>query len=257
MTTFHLFPQLPWELRAQIWEMAVEPRQVDVIVSSHFDDQYVYKDYSKFELWGPKIWASRTPRSTPPVLHACQEARNHLQRQKIYEQAFSITPAVVLKELHDTPKFRAWRYRKKSKGGAVANLDFNAEAERERRFDGDKIQRLRTGIRTDRFEDFEGEYLLDTFPNLKELHINCHTGDVENWVCHYDELDRMIGADNVWIIPFRTDPSTIKGPITLAKMRPLVHEIWRRQDEEWGRIPIEDGANTGLPLEEMGALVGE
>ncbi|KAJ4415246.1 hypothetical protein N0V85_002816 [Neurospora sp. IMI 360204] len=29
-TTFHLFPHLPWELRAQIWELTITPRTVEV-----------------------------------------------------------------------------------------------------------------------------------------------------------------------------------------------------------------------------------
>lgn len=154
MATFHSFPRLPWELPAQIWEMAVESRNVFVIVASNLHNPEVYKHYPKFELWGPRIYKHGTP--VPAVPHVCQEARNHFQRQEIYEQAFNITPTIILKELHDTPKFRAWRYRKKSKkrGGAATKLsNINAQEERERRyiwvnFDMDTINIRNTGFWT-------------------------------------------------------------------------------------------------------------
>ncbi|KAK3949024.1 hypothetical protein QBC32DRAFT_44732 [Pseudoneurospora amorphoporcata] len=52
--TFYLFPYLPWELRALIWEFAVSPRCIDM-----------YFNHTNY-----------TP--IPTSLHACREARNHL-----------------------------------------------------------------------------------------------------------------------------------------------------------------------------------
>ena len=84
MTTFHLFPFLPFELRAQIWEMTVEPRTVEVSVVS----------YTLMDATAPPDWrgirqrrASRpvSPTPVPATLHVCQEARN----LRLYQQAFS------------------------------------------------------------------------------------------------------------------------------------------------------------------------
>ncbi|KAK1780860.1 hypothetical protein QBC45DRAFT_449856 [Copromyces sp. CBS 386.78] len=228
MTTFHPFPQLPWELRAQIWEMAIEPRNVFVVVAPSFIDPQLYKDHPKFELWGPRMYTRNTP--APAVRHVCQEARNYLQRQKIYEQAFIITPTVRLEECQDTPKFRAWH------------------------FDGDKIQRLQINIRTTRCES---AYLLDAFLNLRELYINCCIGDVENRDYHYEGLDELVGAENVWQIPHpRLDPGIFKTTITLAKMRPELHEFWRREQEDRERGGEGYPSSTGQPLIETSAPGG-
>ncbi|KAF2003792.1 hypothetical protein P154DRAFT_590260 [Amniculicola lignicola CBS 123094] len=70
--TFHPFPRLPFELRAQIWEMTVEPRVVDVRVA-----------YSNEIMeYGRRLVSST---STPAILHVCREARDH----GLYEKGFS------------------------------------------------------------------------------------------------------------------------------------------------------------------------
>ncbi|KAJ4414784.1 hypothetical protein N0V85_003004 [Neurospora sp. IMI 360204] len=259
--------------------MAVEPRNVSVVLPLGYNDFEPYEDHPKFELWGPRMW-TYTP--APAALHTYQEARNHLQRQQIYEQAFSITPTIRLKRFPNTLKFRVWRYGKKSRRGVVDELDTNAEAERARRyvwvnfdmdiinigvtkysafknFDGAKIQRLQTKIRTRRFEYPEGTYLADTFPNLGELYIECTVGDIENWDEHYEKLDELIGAENVWLYPHWLGPGIFSTVITLAKMREELHEFRRREEEEerersGGPIPVRD---MGQPLIEVGVPDGE
>lgn len=71
MATFHPFPRLPFELRAQIWEATVEPRTVEVRIR--------YKNSI------PRL-VSLTP--VPAPLQTCREARN----LKLYRQAFSELP---------------------------------------------------------------------------------------------------------------------------------------------------------------------
>lgn len=95
-TTFHPFPRLPFELRARIWELTVEPRIVDVRV--------VYHDPSPVKVTDPFAWSDermkkRLPprrhlRSSTPVpaqLQTCQEAREHLSKRPYggYCKAFS------------------------------------------------------------------------------------------------------------------------------------------------------------------------
>ncbi|KAF2731229.1 hypothetical protein EJ04DRAFT_499107 [Polyplosphaeria fusca] len=67
MATFHLFPHLPFELRAQIWEMTVEAREVDIkIEDSH------------------RALISSTP--VPAILQVCREARNRGLYQKVFSE---------------------------------------------------------------------------------------------------------------------------------------------------------------------------
>ncbi|KAL0471508.1 hypothetical protein QR685DRAFT_570292 [Neurospora intermedia] len=74
-TTFHLFPFLPWELRARIWELTVEPRTVDVHATTYFpepneDPEEVYTRLISF-----------TP--VPATLQTCRESRNLGLYQKV------------------------------------------------------------------------------------------------------------------------------------------------------------------------------
>ena len=70
MATFHLFPQLPAELRIRIWELTVEPREVKVCLTK--DDR--------------RRWFSPTP--IPGALHACTASRSTLQSLN-YTRAFT------------------------------------------------------------------------------------------------------------------------------------------------------------------------
>lgn len=77
MAAFYLFPRLPFELRARIWELTVEPRTVEVRVK---------KEHGS---WGRILRViSSTP--VPAVLQACHEARN----QWLYQKAFNFSSGV-------------------------------------------------------------------------------------------------------------------------------------------------------------------
>jgi hypothetical protein len=77
MAAFHLFPRLPFELRARIWQLTVEPRTVEVRVKK--DDG----------LRG-KILHVTSSTPVPAVLQVCHEARN----QGLYQQAFKFPSGV-------------------------------------------------------------------------------------------------------------------------------------------------------------------
>jgi hypothetical protein len=64
MATFHPFPRLPFELRARIWALTVEPRTVDISVPNN----YVFVKTA--------LPVSSTP--VPAPLQACQESRREL-----------------------------------------------------------------------------------------------------------------------------------------------------------------------------------
>lgn len=60
--TFHPFPRLPLELRQQIWELSIEPREVVIAARRTMPGH------------------GRQPTPSPPLLVACAESRSHCQR---------------------------------------------------------------------------------------------------------------------------------------------------------------------------------
>ncbi|KAK4149747.1 hypothetical protein C8A00DRAFT_18606 [Chaetomidium leptoderma] len=91
-TSFHPFPRLPFELRAKIWKLAVEPRTVDVRIvdSVGLDPPATPRLVSSTPL--PPLLVSSTPVPTrlvsstpvPTPLQTCREARS----LGLYQQAF-------------------------------------------------------------------------------------------------------------------------------------------------------------------------
>ncbi|KAH6627935.1 hypothetical protein F5144DRAFT_577305 [Chaetomium tenue] len=86
--TFHLFPCLPFELRARIWELTVEPRTVTVdvvyenaIANTAAPDDTLPEDGKKTN-YVPHV-VSYTP--VPAALQACREARG----LRLYQRALS------------------------------------------------------------------------------------------------------------------------------------------------------------------------
>jgi hypothetical protein len=79
--TFHPFPRLPFELRAYIWELTVEPRIVEVRVIV-----VVKKTEGR-----PRVRHLRSPTPAPAQVQTCREAREHLSRHPDagYQKAFS------------------------------------------------------------------------------------------------------------------------------------------------------------------------
>ncbi|RMZ69994.1 glycosyl hydrolase family 18 [Pyrenophora seminiperda CCB06] len=65
MSTFHLFPRLPLELRNQIWRCTAEPRTVEVRIKRQGSTNH-------------RFFISPTP--IPGPLQCCREARDELQR---------------------------------------------------------------------------------------------------------------------------------------------------------------------------------
>ncbi|KAK3398756.1 hypothetical protein B0T20DRAFT_498743 [Sordaria brevicollis] len=104
--TFHSFPHLPWELRARIWELTVEPRTVEVNIEYQRSDTEITDDMrTRFNLapdtptW---IYVLRLRSSTPvpTPLQTCREARMHLTENVdrggnfgFYRKAFHQLPA--------------------------------------------------------------------------------------------------------------------------------------------------------------------
>ena len=71
MASFHPFPRLPSELRAQIWEATAEPRTVDVRYRLSADEP-------------PMGLTSST--AVPAILHSCREARSIGPYKKVFSE---------------------------------------------------------------------------------------------------------------------------------------------------------------------------
>ncbi|KAF4212958.1 hypothetical protein CNMCM6805_000361 [Aspergillus fumigatiaffinis] len=146
MAAFHLFPRLPFELRARIWQLTVEPRTVEVRVKK--DDG----------LRG-KILHVTSSTPVPAVLQVCHEARN----QGLYQQAFKFPSGVE-------PRY-VWvnfEIDMISIGDTYFDTIEPAEQQLIRRL---TIQRENT----DSF--FRSESLeLQMYSNLEEMHVICEDG---------------------------------------------------------------------------------
>lgn len=111
--TFHLFPLLPFELRARIWELTVEPRTVEVgvvyenaITTTTTTTPGTLPEGGSDSPKQPKPTyvphvVSSTP--APAALHACREARRGLTttgpRPGLYRRCFSeISPPAAAAE---------------------------------------------------------------------------------------------------------------------------------------------------------------
>ncbi|KAK3396783.1 hypothetical protein B0T20DRAFT_329389, partial [Sordaria brevicollis] len=108
---FRLFPRLPWELRARIWEFTVEPRTVEINVKYKLvhvteDMKAIYDDEGPDPEVPIGVFEFRMRASTlclsgpvPAPLHACREARIHLTEElggksRFYSKAFHDIPEI-------------------------------------------------------------------------------------------------------------------------------------------------------------------
>lgn len=219
MTTFHLFPCLPFELRAQIWEMTVEPRTVDVQVVIKYTT--VPPDAPR----GPRPWVPRLISSTPvpATLQTCQEAR----KQGLYQQAFTEIAAQ-----HDTEQHYVW-----------LNLDIDMLSIGTTPFAAYKpvapmIQRLKFERENgdEGFYHFEVRELHD-FVNVKEIHVVCANG-MGLWYGALEDDYWPCGEENVFMI----------DPIDGRMMRGIeMDEMYDQEYTEAHRLEGYDYA-TGQPL---------
>ncbi len=165
MATFHPFQYLPFELRARIWRLTVEPRTVEVRV--FYTTSHVPKITRK-STKAPRSrrvsvphMTSSTPVSAP--VQTCRETRN----LGLYRQAFS--------ELASSEPRHIW-----------LNMDIDMVSIGTTVFGAFKpvahlIKRLRFERRNgdDGFYYFESKEIR-SFENAKEIHVLCPDG-IESW----------------------------------------------------------------------------
>ncbi|KAK7936002.1 hypothetical protein PG985_001497 [Apiospora marii] len=93
MNSFHPFPRLPPELRREIWDLSIVPRQVDLHVVFDLQVQpWCDRDASGWpDSAFPEAFCIRSCNTmTPPALQACRESRAHLESvEGGYAKAFA------------------------------------------------------------------------------------------------------------------------------------------------------------------------
>ncbi|KAK4150657.1 hypothetical protein C8A00DRAFT_17858, partial [Chaetomidium leptoderma] len=182
MATFHPFPRLPFELRAQIWKLTVEPRTVEVRIlytTTPLSKTARRRRKGPVNISVPRL-ASSTP--VPATLRACREACN----LGLYQQAFSelspsetryvwLNPEIDMISI-GTTGFEAFK--------PVAHLFKRLRFERN---NGDES-----------FYYFEADKLR-LFVNTKEIHVVCPEG-IEAWHEASKEHHFPCGAENLFFI---------------------------------------------------------
>ena len=180
MATFHPFPRLPAELRAQIWQMTVEPRIVGVCFKT------------KRELGRRPFSVLTSSTYVPAPLQTCQEARN----ARLYQRCFSDL-AIRYGYPEDAERRYIW-LNLDIDMVSIGNTDLGAF-----RPSAHLIKRLRfTRDNTD--EDWCRGLECDElqhFTNVSEIHVVlCENGDFENWHGASDDYIWNCGAENVTFI---------------------------------------------------------
>ncbi|KAJ3573084.1 hypothetical protein NPX13_g4831 [Xylaria arbuscula] len=195
MATFHPFPRLPAELRLQIWAMTVVPRIVDVNVEADTTPG------PKRKFRDPPLAKLLSSTPVPAILQACQESRY----QGLYEQAFTEIP-----HAKTTSRRYIW-----------LNLEIDmisiGSCEMDRLTPvAPLIQRLR--IARDMGEEFQIRRLdqLGLFINVKEIHIVCLDGNLENWYNTSDWYPIPCGEENLFFV--HPNDGTMMGCIELNLM---------------------------------------
>ncbi|KAJ0426763.1 hypothetical protein BJY00DRAFT_270963 [Aspergillus carlsbadensis] len=153
MAGFALFPRLPAEIRVRIWQMAVEPRTVEIRPNRG--------PYSALE-----YFVSSTP--VPAVLHVCYEARTHAS----YQQAFALGSA---------PRYVWVNFQMDMISiGHTWFLELQGP-------DALLIRRLRFERENDEwFFHFESKEMMDVLRYMEEIHVVCKDGVgawYEAWEC--------------------------------------------------------------------------
>ncbi len=175
MTAFHPFPRLPYELRAMIWKLTVEPRIVDVRVKRK-------RSAKPYGVLIPYL-VSLTP--VPAVLHACREARS----QGLYQQAFSEIAG---------PDGAERRY-------VWANLEMDMISIGTTLFDeyepvAPLIRRLKfEREHSDDFFFYREVHRLRDFLKVREVHVVCADG-LRSWHLATEEHYWPCGKQNVFMI---------------------------------------------------------
>ncbi|KAK8122669.1 hypothetical protein PG984_011339 [Apiospora sp. TS-2023a] len=194
MATFHPFPRLPPELRAQIWRLTVEPRIVNIRTNS----------FSQL--------ISSTP--VPTALHTCHEARSLGLYQREWAEIFVETDDGVFAPIHAedgtvnpqaAPYLGPRELRQKQLPHVWLNWDIDMASVGTTSLMelipfALRVKRLRLERREDAEDFFEREGDdLAKFVNLEEIQIVC-LGQLDFWEEAGKDYPWPCGPDNLFFI---------------------------------------------------------
>lgn len=177
-----IFSSLPYELRAQIWEMTVEPRTIEVKI--------------RHEKRGARRSYVRSATPVPAVLQVCREARNYGLYQKVFSEI--ATPgkgaqyvwANLESDIIDIGTSYLEAYT------PVASQIRKLKMDRE----------ISVSYEGEFFSHWENDELRK-FTNIKEIHVVCVDG-VRAWLGAFEQIYWPCGNDNVFFID-RDDPDLV------------------------------------------------
>ncbi|KAK3485933.1 uncharacterized protein B0T23DRAFT_325908 [Neurospora hispaniola] len=220
-TTFHLFPFLPWELRARIWELTVEPRTVDVHAKRYYLET---KENIETAPSGQQAYArlvSTTP--VPATLQTCRESRN----LGLYQKGLS--------EVEVVPEGGESRYIWLNFD--IDMIDYGRDDLFNYRRAAQPVKRLKYSSR--KFHDRDVP-VFNLFENLTEAHIDCFDEDgLGEWYHTFAPYVLKCDFRNIHLIQSENN-STITA-------QELEEEIQRREQADF-----EEFANLDpVPVSEM------
>ncbi|KAG8410221.1 hypothetical protein J3458_018256 [Metarhizium acridum] len=177
MDAFHPFPRLPYEIRAIIWALAVEPRTVDVraISGSRLPRGFLYSADPREEGKDPYV-----PVFPPAILHTCREAR----QQNIYQKVFYSHSTNQPEERYTWINYD------------TDMIDIGLGYLETIQHIGSAIRRLRLNRENSEFWFWTESKDLEKFPNVVEYHLVaednleswCDAWDDFNWSCEKQSL---------------------------------------------------------------------
>jgi hypothetical protein len=179
MLAFHLFSQLPTELRLQIWDATIEPRTVHV--HCPYPD---HRGLSNVQDSGRHLRIARFTSSTPvpAPLHACFEARNQLKSlyQKIHNSSDSTTSRASPLFDENTAQSYIWLIPE------IDIVDIGTGDPQRLRPIAHLVERLQLECDPDPmyWRQLEGRvWRMNHFSNVKQVLI-VNMGDMEDWRYH-------------------------------------------------------------------------
>jgi hypothetical protein len=240
MSTFHPFPRLPLELRLAIWEMTVEPREVEVGIFQPTPEdplEALYAHPSKWEIitsekfneamrdvptsthagrktrkkaredWKPyRPYVHLVSSTIPATMHACREARNH----GLYERVF-----MEVDEQHGTDRRYVW---------LNLNIDLINIGKTGLAYFvpmANCIKRLKFSreVTDEYWCDYEGRQQLPKFTNVEEIHVVCLDG-FWNWGNEADNFLWPCPLENIVFIDETSPENHLRaGHLEMERIR--------------------------------------
>ncbi|EGO59841.1 hypothetical protein NEUTE1DRAFT_109308 [Neurospora tetrasperma FGSC 2508] len=220
-TTFHPFPFLPWELRARIWELTVEPRTVDVHAKRYYLET---KENIETAPSGQQAYArlvSTTP--VPATLQTCRESRN----LGLYQKGLS--------EVEVVPEGGERRY--VWLNFDIDTIDYGRDDLYNYRWAAQPVKRLKYSSRKFHYCDVRS---FNFFENLIEAHIDCFDEEgLGEWYHIFGPFVLTCDRRNIHLIQSENNRTTTA--------QELEEEIQRREEEDFAEFANLDP----VPVSEM------